>query len=66
MLIADGGRGSDMRRFVQGMVTGGVLGALGVYLLTPDNTGTTMQRAGEKMEDMARRVQKKSTEMMDS
>ncbi len=52
-----------MRRFMQGMVAGGVLGALGVYLLTPEQ-GTTMQRAGEKMEDMARRVQRKGTEMM--
>ena len=53
-----------MRRFMQGMVTGGVLGALGVYLLSPDQGNATMQRAGDKMEDMARRVQRKSSEMM--
>ncbi len=62
-MIVDGGRTTDMRRFVQGMVTGGVLGALGVYLLSPEQGGT-MKRAGDRMEDMARRVQRKSSEMM--
>ncbi len=58
----NGGRKPDMRRFLQGMVTGSVLGALGVYLLSSD-TGTA-QRAGERVDDMARKVQRRSSEMM--
>lgn len=51
-----------MRRFLQGMVTGSVLGALGVYLLSSESG--TAERAGERVDDMARRVQRRSSEMM--
>ncbi|GEM_PF-7133614 len=54
-----------MRHFVQGMIAGGVLGALSVYLLSPDSDMTmSPERAGERMEDVARRVKRKGSQMM--
>ncbi len=66
MIAGVGRRTSSMRHFVQGMIAGGVLGALSVYLLSPDSDMlVSPERAGERVEDIARRVKRKSSQMMD-